>query len=280
MLGNFIYSEEVADSPGKYAAPQKVEKAARRILLLAAIVIGGGLIWLLFISPCMMPVKMDIDAVPGLGKAEVLYYAGIPGGATFVSINVAEAERLLSRHHLLESVKITKRFPDRLSIYLEPRKAAAMTLFSINGRTQPVYLDRHGVVFKIGNEAGEKIPARLPVVSGVLSDALPPRLGMKVPAAYLPVFSQIGAISDEDPNIWQAISEIGITHKNSEVFDLLLYPAHNPIKLRMGNDLKKEKIYYALVMSEVYSQMGSGIPSEIDVRSGLGVIAREDGNGK
>jgi len=272
MLGDFIYSADVSDATYRYAAPQKFEKSVKRFLLLAVLFMSGGLIWIFAISPCMVPAKVEVKSFAGLSKADALNIAGIDGNAAFISINAVEAEQRLSRYYLVESAKVVKRFPDRLSIFLEPRRAVAMVFARINGRVQPVYFDRHGVAFKIGNGAGEASPSWLPIVSGVLDDDKTVKPGMRLSAAYLPLFSRIGAISDEDPKIWQAISEIGIAKKDQDLYDLVLYPVQDSIKLRMRSDISKDSIYYALLMFDVCRQLGEDIPEEIDVRSGIGVV--------
>ena len=282
MLGDFIYSEEIEntsyhagtpyrDTPYR-DTPQKVEKAVKRFLFLAVIFVCAGLIWIFAISPCMVPVKADIRSFPGIDKPEVMAIAGIGGGSTYISINAEQAEVLLSRHPLVESAKVVKRFPDRVSVFLEPRKAVALTLAAVNGRTQPVYFDRHGVAFRIGGGPGDMPPSWLPVVSGIFDSSYQPWLGMRLPSAIVPLFSRIGAISDEDPNIWKAISEIGITRKNSDLYDLVLYPVQDSIRLRMGSDITKDSIYYALLMFDVCRKFGNDIPREIDIRSGIGVF--------
>ena len=272
MLGDFIYSADVSDASYKYAAPQKFEKAVRRFLTLAVIFVSGGLLWIFAISPCMVPVKVDVKSFPGLSKADALNIAGIGGNAAYIAIDAAEAEQRLAGYYLVDSVKVVKRFPDRLSIFLEPRRAVAMVFARVNGRTQPVYFDRHGVAFKVGNGEGETSPAWLPIVSGVLDGDRPVKPGMRLPAVYLPLFSRIGEISDEDPKIWQAISEIGIARKDQDLYDLVLYPVQDSIRLRMRSDISKDSISYALLMFDVCRQLGEDIPGEIDVRSGIGVV--------
>ncbi|MDR2718456.1 MAG: FtsQ-type POTRA domain-containing protein [Treponema sp.] len=271
MLGNFIYSAEVSDAAVRYAAPRKFEKAVRRFLTLAVIFVTGGVIWIFCISPCMVPVKAEVKSFPGFGRADVLNIAGIDGGAVYISVNAGEVERRLAEYYLVESAKVVKRFPDRLSIFLEPRRAVAVVFARINGRVKPVYFDRYGVAIGMGSGAGD-IPAWLPVVSGVLDDNRPVKPGSKISAAYLSLFTRIGAISDEDPKIWQAISEIGIAKKDNDLYDLILYPVHDPIKLKMRSDISKDSIYYALLMFDVCRQFGDAMPSEIDVQSGIGIV--------
>jgi len=287
MLGDFIYSGEVEDAAYQYDMPidndkaQKVEKTVRRFLALAAVFIGIGLVWIFCVSPAMVPVKIDVKTFQGLTKPEVLNFAGIRSGATYISINAQEAEALLSRHPLVESAKVIKRFPDRLSIFLEPRQAVAAVLARVNGRLQPVYIDRYGVAFRTGNMAGEAPPSWLPVVSGALDERQPLGLGMRLPEVYQPLFSRIAAISEGDPKIWQAVSEIGIAKKSNDLYDLVLYPVNSQIRLRMGSEISKDNIYYALLMADVCRQLGGRLPDEIDARSGLGVFkSKEDGFGE
>jgi len=290
MLGDFIYSGEVEDAAYqydtdksyKYDVPadndkvQKIEKNVKRFLALAAVFISIGLVWLFCVSPIMVPVKIDVKTFQGLPKSDVLNYAGIKIGSAYISINAQEAEALLSRLPVVESVKVIKRFPDRLSIFLEPRHAVAAVIARVNGRLQPVYFDRHGVAFRIGNQAGEAPPAWLPVVSGVLDERQPLGLGMRISPIFVPLFSRIAAISDEDPKIWHAVSEIGIARKSNDLYDLLLYPVNSPIRLRMASDISKDTIYYALLMVEVCRQLGDRLPAELDVRSGLGVYRAKE----
>jgi cell division protein FtsQ len=225
----------------------------------------------------MVPVKIDVKSFQGLAKAEVLKFANIRSGATYISINAQEAEALLSRHPMVESARVIKRFPDRLSIFLEPRHAVAAVIARVNGRLRPVYVDKYGVVFRIGNTAGETPPEWLPVVSGVLDERQPLGLGMRLPAIYRPLFSGIAAISEGDSNVWQAVSEIGMAKKSNDLYDLVLYPVNSQIKIRMGSDISKDNIYYALLMVDVCRQLGGKLPDEIDARSGLGVYKTKEG---
>jgi len=273
MLGNFVYSADVGDTTYRYAAPQKFEKGVRRFLMLTVIFICGGLVWIFCISPCMVPAKVEVKTFSGLSAADVLSIAGIGSNAAYIAIDAAEAEQRLSGYYLVESAKVVKRFPDRLSIFLEPRRAVAMVFAQVNGRTQPVYFDRHGVAFKVGNGAGEVPPSWMPIVTGVLDNGQQVRPGMRLSADYLPLFSRIGAITDDDPKIWQAISEIGIAKKSHDLYDLVLYPLHDSIRLRMRSDISKDSIYYALLMFDVCRQLGEDAPDEIDVRSGIGVVS-------
>jgi len=288
MLGDFIYSGEVEDAAFQYDSAygydgpadndkaQKIEKTVRKFLALAAVFVAIGLVWIFCVSPVMVPVKIDVKSFQGLSKTEVLNYAGIKNGATYIAVNANEAETLLSGHPMVESAKVIKRFPDRLSIFLEPRQAVAVVIARVNGSLRPVYVDKYGYAFRVGNAAGETPPAWLPVVSGVFDDSRPLGLGMRLPHGYLSLFSRIAEISGEDPKIWQAVSEIGIAKKSNGLYDLVLYPVNSRIRLRMGSDIGKDNIYYALLMADACLRLGGGLPDEIDARSGLGVYKTKE----
>jgi len=209
---------------------------------------------------------------PGFYRTDVLEFAGMNSGATYISVNAAAAERLLSSHHMVESARVVKHFPDRLSIFLEPRKAVAVSLIKSNGRTLPVYIDRNGVILEIGADTGSMPSPLMPVVSGVIESNSQLWQGMPLSDSVLPLFSRIGAINDENPIIWQAISEIKIEPKSNGLFDLILYPVNGSIRLRMGSNITIDSISTALLMHEVCLEFGNSIPDEIDVRSGIGVI--------
>lgn len=276
MLGDFIYSADVDNAGYRDAAPQKFEKAVWRFLVLAVVFVCGGLIWIFCISPCMVPVKADVKSFSGLDKADVLRIAGIGGAATYISVDAERAEARLMSYPLVESARVIKHFPDRLSIFVEPRRMVAMTLARVNGRVLPLCIDRYGYAYKIGNNLNEMAPSLMPVVSGVLDEGTAIQLGQQVPSAYLPLFSRIGAISDADSRIWQAISEIRIAKKDNGMYDLILYPVNDSIRLRMRSDINKDSIYYALLIYDVYRQSKNGVPYEIDVRSGFGVVSAKE----
>ena len=280
MLGDFIYStagsSETAprsETQMQFAVSGKFEKNIKRFLLFASIFLCGGLIWLFAISPCKAFTLVEVKGFPGFEKEAVLKFAGIGNGTSYVSLNAAEAERLLAGHHLVESVRVVKRFPDRLSIFLEPRQAVAAILADVGGVTRTVYVDRYGVPFMIGDGKGQKQPSWLPVVSGIPIGTS--RLGTPLSAVFAPLFTQIGLIHDEAPELWRAISEIKIIRRDYGKYELVLFPLKYPVRLRMGDEITKESLRYALLMLDVV-RTGVTVPEEIDVRSGIGVVKAKE----
>jgi cell division protein FtsQ len=238
MSADFSYADDLSFKP---AAAGKIEKGLKRLLLVAGIILGAELLWLFGVSPCIPLSTVEVKGFPGFDGADVLNCAGIREGASFISVNAGEAQRLLSAHPLVESARVIKRFPDRLSIFLEPRRAVALSLAAVNGRLLPVYYDKFGVVFSIGgggalssSAALPSAPRNLPLVSGlVFEDPVP---GMRLPAAFGPLLEEFAKIEEQAPELLEAVSEIRINPRSFDGFDLTLYPVHYPVRVRLGDN--------------------------------------------
>jgi cell division protein FtsQ len=156
-----------------------------------------------------------------------------------------------------------KRFPDRLSIFLTPREAAAVTLTTIGSRQVPIFIDRHGVFFKIG-EIGTLEAKPLPVLSGIGN----PGLNMRLPDALVPLVTNLCIMASSSPELLSAISEIRIERKTWDGYDLVLFPVHSSIRVRV-NYLTEDVLRYMLLMLNVFEHDVQK-PHEIDFRSGMG----------
>ena len=262
--GGGMNEDFAGDARPKYrtAASQKIEKGLKRLLIIAGIILGAELIWLFGISPCIPFTTVEIRGFDG---AEVLAFANIMEGASFVSVNAKDAQQRLSSHHTVESARVVKRFPDRLSIFLEPRKAVALSLVETDGRQLPLCIDKYGVVFKIGS--GAQDVQSLPVLSGLVFDR--PSLGMRLPAALIPLLEDFSRIHDQSPELLSALSEIRINRKTYDDYDLVLYPVHSSIRIRLESSLTEDALRYVLLMLNVLESR-SPKPQEIDFRSGMG----------
>jgi cell division protein FtsQ len=267
MSGNFIYSEDVL--PARPAASRGFEKGLKRLIIIAAVVLGAECIWLFVVSPCMPLSTVEVNTFPGFDRAGVLALAGIGEGASYLSVDAGAVEKALEGYYLVESARVVKRFPDRLRIYLEPRRAVALSLAAVSGRILPVYFDRDGVIFKIGNGDG-RAPGNLPIISGLVFEQ--PSLGMRLPAAFGPLLAELEKIEAASPELLGAVSEIRINRKPFDGFDLILYPLHNPVKVRLENTINEDTLRYVMLLLDVFESKDS-IPEEIDFRSGVASYA-------
>ncbi|MDR1099453.1 MAG: FtsQ-type POTRA domain-containing protein [Treponema sp.] len=263
MSGDFIYSEDVL--PAKRTGSRGFEKGLKRLFAIAAVILVAECIWLFVVSPCMPFSTMEVNSFPGFDRDAVLAMAGIGEGASWLTVDTAAAEKALADFYLIKSARVIKRFPDRLRIYLEPRRAAAFSLAPVSGRMLPVFFDQDGVIFKIGGEDSVVSP-NLPLISGLVFGQ--PGLGTRLPAIFGPLLLDIERIGTNSPELLSAISEIRINRKTFDGFDLILYPLHNSVTVRLENTLTEDTLRYVLLVLDVFrsQNVNSG---EIDFRSGV-----------
>jgi len=251
------YDEVTEKKPVK-----KLEKGIKRLLIIAVVIFIAQLIWLFGISPFIPYSMIEVEGIPGLDRAEVLAIAGVDEETSYFSTNVKNIQKVLSGQLLVESAVVMKRFPDRLSIFLTPREAVAVSISNTNAGQVPVFIDRNGVFFKAG-KVDENIT--LPVISGFEN----PMLNTRLPDALLPLLSSINLMASNAPELLSVISEIRIERKAWDGYDLVLFPVHSSIKVRVENCLTEDVLRYMLLMLNVFND-NSGKPKEIDFRSGIG----------
>jgi cell division protein FtsQ len=264
LSGEFIFSEDVL--PARPAVSRNFSKGLKRLIIIAAVILGAEGIWLFVVTPCMPFSVVEVNTFPGFDRAAALALAGIGEEASFMTVNAAAAEKALSGFYLVDSARVTKRFPDRLRIYLEPRRAVAFSLASVSGRALPVYFDREGVIFHIGK--GEEIGAspNLPLISGLVFEQPVP--GMRLPALFTPFLEDLEKIETLSPELLGAVSEIRINRKPFDGFDLILYPLHHPVRVRLKKNLAENTLRYVMLTLDVFESRDS-MPGEIDFRSGI-----------
>jgi cell division protein FtsQ len=208
--------------------------------------------------------RVEVGGIPNLDTGSVLALAGIGSHSSFMTVNANAAEAALLSLPMVHSARVIKHFPGRVEIVLEPRRPAAMILVETSGRFQPALIDGRGVVFSVGKE-GFNEDEIIPVLSGIsLEGAVP---GMKLPRIYSSFFKQLETLVAEAPELLNSVSEIRINQKNYDGFDLTLYPAHTPIKVRVGPDLTEETLRYMLLLLDVLSPKADSI-EEVDFRTG------------
>ena len=258
MAEDCVYQETVPAA--------RSDKILRVFIVVAVMCLGGELFWLLGITPFRPFSRIAISGYDEISKAEILATAGITASSSYFSTNAAAVEKALMEFKVLESVKVFKHFPDRLQIVLEGREAVASVLASFGGKTVPVLFDSQGVIFQIGgSEKDEFLSRRLPVISGlVIEDPVP---GMKLPALFVPLFRELEKIQVSSPELLEAVSELRISRKAFDTFDIILYPVHKKIKVSLS-ELNEDLLRYSLLMVDVLASREGEIET-LDFRSGV-----------
>ena len=268
LYGNEIYRSGVEEgTSASYVRSRRSDagdQKLKRILTLIAVVLGIELIWLFGISPCMPLAGVTISGIAGIDEKAVLALAGIGSHSSYMTVNVQTAEQALLSLPAVRSAQVIKHFPNRVEIYLESRRAAAMAFVEAGGGIFPALIGGDGMLIAIGRD-GFTGGETLPVISGLMLEGAYP--GMKLPRIYNALFLRLETLARNAPELLAAISEIRINHKNYEGYDLTLYPVHRGVRVRVSEEITEETIRYMFLMLDVLSAKSASI-EEIDFRTG------------
>jgi cell division protein FtsQ len=252
---------------GSARSPSRSDKILKGLLMVLAIVLAVELVWLLGITPCMPFNHVEIRGLPELGDAEIIARAGIASDSSFVNFNSQRAAAALEELYMVGEASVTKRFPDTLRIDIKPRKACAIAFAAYQGKAVPVFFDQEGVVFRIG-AAGEELKAlseKLPIISGLVFEDLRP--GIRLPEDLKPLLENLESVNSRNPLLLSLISEIRVHKKIYGGYELVLYPAHAPVRFRVGPELTEEMLRYIMLVIDVFRRQGVEV-DEIDFRAG------------
>ena len=253
---NVLEKQEAVHSTGN--------KNLKKLLAVITVILGAELIWLFGISPCMPLSKASVFGIPGIDEKAVLALAGIGKHSSFMTVNVQSAEEALRSLPMIRSARVIKRFPNRVELHLESRRAAAMAFVQREEKIFPALIDGDGMIFNVGKEGLDRNET-LPVISGLVLEGVYP--GMKIPRMYNTLFERLETLNRNAPELIAAISEIKINQRNYDGYDLTLYPAHKGVRVRVSNDITEETLKYVLLMLDVLSAKSKSI-EEIDFRTG------------
>jgi cell division protein FtsQ len=263
MAEDYLFVEEAPVAEA--APPRSLDKWLRRLIVLISVILGAELLWLFVVTPMMPLSVVDVTGIPGIDRGAVLAQAGISPASSFLTVDAGAAEKALAALYQVESARVLKQYPDTVRIILSPRQAAAVTLATLEGRLYPVYLDKFGVVIKIGAAGlGTPSPA-LPLISGLVFER--PALGTRLPALFEPFLTKLDQLNRTSPELLSAISEIRINKKPYDGFDLILYPVHRPVRFRLDPELNEDMLRYMILMIDVFTIQGVDA-EEVDLRTG------------
>jgi len=269
-MSDEVFQEELSDEENIEQASHinkpKIEKALRWIIIIALIILVGELIMIFIVNPCLPLSRVEVIGMPELDKKMILEKAGITSRSSYITVNPRIVEKRLQSLVVVDTAKVTKRFPDTVRITLEGRKAIAMSFGTIDGKVYPVFYDNQGLIFMIGNgNQNVAIPRSIPIISGILVEQ--PFLGMRLPVTFNNLLRDLERIRNSAPELLEAISEIQVNRNVFDRFDLTLYPVHNKVRIRIGNELTENMLRYVLLVVDVCVSRGVRV-EEIDFRTG------------
>ncbi|MGP1414399.1 MAG: cell division protein FtsQ/DivIB [Treponema sp.] len=235
----------------------------KSVLILILVALIFELIFYFIVLPSISNARIMLNLTgSSLTEREVVGMIGLNGETKWINIDASKIKESLMREPLVESVSVTKKFPDKLFVDVVERQPVAVSFVNIGGTTLPLEIDKEGVVFRIG--WNEKVPL-LTIVSGL--NFQNPRVGMKLSYKLSSLFSRLDAISKTNPILLSGISEIKIREKKFGDYDLIMYPIHTKVKVFADKDFSDKTLSrMMLVLDIVHDETVSRELEYVDIR--------------
>lgn len=266
-------SNGIAFSESYYAVrsqsrEQKSEKKVNKVnvlkilfIILAILLVAEILIYTI-LMPCLAPVKVSYTGLETFTPQQISNYLEITPKLTWIQFDSAKAASKLAANAVIENVVIEKHFPDQVLVKVVERKAVAVTLATVNGKTVPVQIDKNGVIFAVDRGMPKNT---VPLVTGFSFDSIAE--GMRLNGKLRPLMEEIFEIQSTNPEYFSVLSEIRVVSKDYGSYELELYPVHSRVKVLTDRSLNLEALQYMMVVLDVINSMQANV-SAVDLRYG------------
>ena len=217
-----------------------------------------------YVMPVFSSPKVTVSGQK-LYTAEEIAEKLLPMNSTnWLNFNVSQAVSILSSEPGFDNVMIEKKFPDRIFINVVEREPVAVTFVMDDGYTNPVQIDKNGVLFPVKDRA--VVDSNLiPIISGLPVEHMSG--GMRIPSKYRPLIEQIYKISSLGKNYFAGISEICVLPKDTGNYELALIPSQSKVKVLTDRSLNEDALKYMMVVLDIVNKLDTDV-YEIDLRYG------------
>lgn len=246
------------------------EKARRKNRFLAiACLVGVTLLFGEFITAKVIKPSMSSPKVTVTGQenytAQEIAVKLLPLNATsWWNFDVKKAVNILSSDASIGKVKVSKTFPDKITIQVTERVPVCTTLIVDNGRSVPMQIDSEGVLFSAGTKKSVNLND-MPIVSGIPVEHY--SSGMRIPQKYKGLIEQISKIQHQNSKYFASISEICVVPKEFGNYELVLIPSNSHVKILTDRTLNSDALNTMMVTLDIVRELGTDI-GEVDLRYG------------
>ena len=248
----------------------KSEKKDKKVFLVKilvfvlAVLLFVELIISMVLVPCFSKPSITVSGLKSASQQEFTELLGSMKTSSWLRFDTQRAASLLSSVPYIDSVDVSKVFPDRVIVSVKERVPVAKTVINNGGRYISVQIDKNGVLFT-GNRQKSDTDYEIPLVSGLPVEKF--REGMSIPANYPVLLDQIETVRSRSQKYFAAISEIQVVQKEYGNYELVLYPVHKHVRVLTDRSLNEEALKYMMVVLDVVDSIEPDV-SEIDLRYG------------
>ncbi len=251
------YSQET-----KSVQKNNTKKILAILVCTLALVLGIEAIAYFVVIPNTTACTVSFSGLENLDANELGSSLAQSCGTNWLHFDTSIAANRLLSYSAVESVSVQKRFPNKIIVDVKERTPVALTLATIDSRTIPVLIDENGVVFEAGNTNTERA---LPLITGFEIDTF--FEGMRLESKFAPLLKQVSEIQKSNIDYFQVISEILITPKEYDNYELVIYPVHTKTRVLVDRNFSEDALKYMMVALDVVKSVSPDV-SELDLRYG------------
>lgn len=257
-------SSENYDSSVTKKTSKKLEKGVKITLAILLVFLAIEFVVYFYVVPCLGNVKISWSGITDSEQEKFINIISKESSKNWLKFNTVEVHSLISSIPIVETVRIEKRFPDKVFINVTERIPVAMSFINLDGKTVPVQIDKKGILF-----SSDEIPVSqngsIPIVSGIPIENIPE--GMKIPVAYIVLIDQIALLKSVNENYFAEVSEIQVVPKQYGNYELVLYPVKGHTRVLADRSLNEKALQYMMVTLDVVKRIEPDV-KVVDLRYG------------
>ncbi|WGK68739.1 FtsQ-type POTRA domain-containing protein [Candidatus Haliotispira prima] len=248
-----------------------------------------------FIFPRVAVTKIELDSDLALSDEDVRELLDFHSSRNFYSVDLAELERHARSFALVEDIRISKDFPDRLKVWLKSRKPVLVMLQKLSlepppeassqdlgknsgsergdrWQSVPVLVDAEGVMFQIGLGSYDDVP----VLSGLEFSRRNPlnSLNSRLPSRLHLLVAALGKLQRERPELYALVSEVRVQMDVANL-ETDIYLEDKLSYIKTGGKIDVHIIETALIALEVLRRSNEST-AYLDMRT-TGIVYRPEG---
>lgn len=252
---------------------------AGRFLAVVASVLTAGLVgfllWQHLVTPSFQVKRIVVRGDVTMSESEIVQQAGISGRELLFRVDLASMERRLETHPIVRSAIVKRVLPNTLVIELQRRRPVLLALVNAGTTVTPITIDSDGVVVTRGADVEHW---ELPILSGLDFRATAP--GTKLPSMLVPLLQDLRSLQMNAPQLFDMFSELRIDPRRGGGFDVIAFPKHVPVRVRLNDRLDRETCGYMAMVLDVLNRQGAVENiEEIDFRAGEVVYRMKEDSG-
>ena len=221
------------------------------------------------LEPALQVRNIVVHSDLPLAATELRSMAGLDGAVSLLGLRPESVEERLLGFSFVQDATVERRLPDTLHLTVRARQPVALLLPATAGFTELAGVDADAVVFPVIQAAAGQ---QLPVLSGLrFTGAVD---GARLPEFMHPLVSDLARLQEETPDLLRLISELEIQRRDVAGLEVLMYPVHSRVAVRLPDRLDADILRYAFLMLEmVQDRPDAALVREIDFRTGEVVFA-------